>query len=461
MKIGFASYLCMYLLFSGHIQAQSFLPSPYPDRVILSWQEDPVHTQAVSWRTDTSIAEGFGQIAEADASPDFRSTSTNYQAVRSDFDHGGVQAHYFSINFTDLKPSTKYAYRVGQGKQWSEWFHFSTASESPKAFSFIYFGDAQNDLKSMWSRAIREAVLQAPRASFMLHAGDLVNRADSDREWGEWFYAGGWIYGMIPSLATPGNHEYYKDPESEQRVLTPQWKPSFAFPQNGPEDFEESVYYIDYQGARIISLNSMAMMLDEVAFYKQKNWLEKVLQNNPQKWTIIMHHHPIYSAGKGRDNSRFRVELQPIYKRYGVDLVLQGHDHTYARGGNFPLGKQVREDAGPVYVVSVSGPKMYESAMSEWMDRIAMNTQLFQLIDVKKSQLNYRAYTVTGELYDAFFLQKRADGTNIFVDERPADVPERIELPERIQKRMTEELKADFDERFRQFKLRRKAVGKN
>ena len=45
-------------------------------------------------------------------------------------------------------------YRVGDGVNWSEWFHFRTASDRPEPFSFIYFGDAQTDLKSLWSRVI-------------------------------------------------------------------------------------------------------------------------------------------------------------------------------------------------------------------------------------------------------------------------------------------------------------------
>ena len=101
------------------------------------------------------------------------------------------EANYHTAKLAGLKPGTKYAYRVGDGVNWSEWFHFSTASAEPKPFRFIYFGDAQNNIRSMWSRVIREAQQDAPRAAFFLHAGDLVNRANRDAEWGEWCGAGG------------------------------------------------------------------------------------------------------------------------------------------------------------------------------------------------------------------------------------------------------------------------------
>ena len=69
----------------------------------------------------------------------------------------------------------------------------------------MYFGDAQNELKSQWSRVVRQAYRDAPKASFLLHAGDLVNTADSDADWGEWFYASGFIHRMVPCIA-PSNY---------------------------------------------------------------------------------------------------------------------------------------------------------------------------------------------------------------------------------------------------------------
>ena len=49
-------------------------------------------------------------------------------------------------------------------------------------------------------------------------------------------------------------------------------------------------------------------------------------------------HYPIYSSKQGRDNVGLRNALQPLFEKYKVDLVLQGHDHTYGRGTNLPLG---------------------------------------------------------------------------------------------------------------------------
>jgi hypothetical protein len=53
----------------------------------------------------------------------------------------------------------------------------------------LYFGDAQNQIRSLWSRIILEANQHAPRAATR---GDLVGAENGDDEWGEWFGAGGW-----------------------------------------------------------------------------------------------------------------------------------------------------------------------------------------------------------------------------------------------------------------------------
>ena len=161
------------------------LPSPLPDRIVLTWNDDPARTQSVNWRTDISVKKGFAQIAIANANgrtlrPKKFDAETTY--FKSDIN----EAHYHSVTFKNLEEDTLYAYRVGDGVNWTEYYHFRTASSKEKPFSFIYFGDAQNEVKTHWSRVFREAFRDAPRAAFTLHAGDLVDEHDMDAQWGEW-----------------------------------------------------------------------------------------------------------------------------------------------------------------------------------------------------------------------------------------------------------------------------------
>jgi len=450
------SLICCSLSLSAQYDASKdyYLPSKVPDRIVLTLTENPAQTQAVTWRTSTAVAKGKGQLMLANPSPDIVGELQEVEALTTTLESDKSTAHYHSLTFTNLMPNTQYAYRVGGDELWSEWFHFTTAGKGNEAYSFLYFGDAQNDLKSRWSRTIRGAYAKMPNADFLLHAGDLVNRANSDHEWGEWFYAGGWIYGMMPSIATPGNHEYARDAE-RGRVLSKHWQPTFTLPGNGPSDFQETVYFFDYHNTRFISLDSQKFLSSESGRKTQLDWLKKVLAENNMKWTILTMHHPVYSSAAGRDNEEMKQLLAPLFDEYRVDLVLQGHDHAYGRGGNLPIGKKKIVMEGPVYVVSVSGPKMYVNAMEDWMQRAAANTQLYQLIHVDNNRLRFEAYMVTGELYDAFELIKKPNGKTIFKEKAPATVPERLDLPPRYQKSATEEQLKEFNTRFQKYKAKR------
>lgn len=437
------------------IQAQimdPYPPSPNPDRIVLSWSGDPTITQSVSWRTDVWVEYPVAEIAIAEDGPDFILNSIEFAATTTTIATNTNVAKYHTVTFTSLKPNTLYAYRVGSKNFFSEWFQFKTASVEPAPYAFAYFGDAQNEIKSLWSRCIRQAFITMPDVDFMIHAGDLVDRGNNDREWGEWFHAGGWLFGTKSNVAVPGNHEYFVD-DNKYR-LSDFWRPSFAFPENGPIGLEETVYYFDYQDTRFICLNTMAPYQDGENLLKQKEWLKTILKDNPKKWTIVTQHHPIFSTKLGRDNEEIREAFLPIFEKYNVDLVLQGHDHTYGRGHNLEFGKKEKH-LGPVYVVSVAGPKMYDLGFDEWIERAAANTQLYQIIKVNGNSLEYNAYTTTGKLYDAFELQKQEDGTNIFKDNAPTEVEERINIPERVLERMSTEEINKFRTRLDAYKERK------
>jgi hypothetical protein len=406
--------------------AEAYRPTALPDRVILTWSGDPATTQAVTWRTSTEIRRGLAEIAVADAGPEFPKTARRVTAVSQSLLTDLSTSHFCSVNFEGLLPATKYAYRVGDGVNWSEWFHFTTAYNKHEPFSFIYFGDAQNDIRSMWSRVIREAYSDAPKARFMIHAGDLINRAESDAEWGEWFGAGSWLNAMVPSVPVPGNHEQARDENGKSRI-SHHWRPQFTLPENGPAGLEEQCYTLVYQGVRIIGLDSNREI------ERQIPWLEQVLSENKSPWVVCTFHHPIFSTAKDRDNPKLRNAWKPIFDKYRVDLALTGHDHSYGRTGletpradsvaesNVATGvRKIDSATGTVYVVSVSGPKMYNLDPKPFMTRVAEDTQLYQIIHVDGDTLRFEARTAVGEVYDAFTLRKRPGQINELIDQAPS-----------------------------------------
>jgi len=496
-------------------QQSIYRPTPMPERITLTLNDNPATTQAVTWRTDTTVKHGFAEIAVAnDNGRELKPHQV--EAVTTFFESDINDAHYHTVEFKNLTPDTLYAYRVGDGVNWSEYFHFRTASDQPVPFSFIYVGDSQNEIKTHWSRVIREALRRSPYAAFTLHAGDLVSSSDKDYYWGEWHGATSWMNATIPVFASPGNHDYRRinqGPKNERQwttrsgdvlkldiqeekilsgsseVLTKLlatdssgntsfivvndddeitevgpgveamtgfsaddllatdfekeplydrlqnrgvpavcsvWRPQFEFPvQNVPEGLEETCFYMDYQCARIISLDSNQQQEEQIT------WLRTVLENNPQRWTILTFHHPIFSPANDRDNRFLRELWKPLFDEFKVDLVLTGHDHTYSRTGeidlsdvtNLPEGYQQAYDPeiGTVYVVSVSGPKMYDISKGTFAARTGQDTQLYQVIDVSWNELVLKAYTATGALYDVFTLKKRSGAPNELMEALPPE----------------------------------------
>jgi calcineurin-like phosphoesterase family protein len=182
------------------------------------------------------------------------------------------------------------------------------------------------------------------------------------------------------------------------------WRPHVTQPENGPKGLEETCYYLDYQGVRFIILNGNEKLEE------QATWLEKVLEENENQWVVVGIHQGFYPCGWERDYPKNRELFLPLFEKYGVQLVLQGHDHAYTR--TFPLknGEIMKKTSDGVnYVISVSGQKMYP-IKSKFDDLYAKKgeegIQYFQTIEFTKKRMIYKSYTATGECHDKLVIKK-------------------------------------------------------
>lgn len=413
-------FICLYAvaaIFSVVVYADGA-----PERIILLPTIAPAHNQTVTWRTQNAVL-AQAEITESTASPALINAAKKIVGVSKV--HATIIAaktqkrFHHQLTFTQLKPATHYAYRVKGEQDWSEWHSFRTAAETFTPYRMIYLGDAQNHIQSLGSRIIRAAFAAAPDARLILHAGDLTDRAGpEDQLWGEWFAAGNWLFSNIVQLPVVGNHEYRENPETLPRLKSV-WPAHFALPANGPESLRDTVYWFDYQGVRFIALDSMAALHNEAVAKQQAQWLEPLLANNPNRWTIISYHHPLLSGTRAQLTPAIATHWRPLFERYAVDLVLQGDDHIY---GRWQPGQ-----GAPVYTISVAGAKQnrVHDKARELMQRVGEDTQWYQVIDFGTERLQYRALTVEDELYDAFDLVKQP-GKAARVENYPADlIPER------------------------------------
>ncbi len=423
------------LLLGREPSAPPASPDAVPARIILGLSDDPGRAQPVTWRTESRAETPQAQCALVSADPAFEKSATTVRATgQEDSVPGGRRVAHYAATFTALRPDTAYCYRTGDGSTWSEWNLFRTASDKPEPFRFLYVGDAQNSIRSLCSRTMRVAFATAPEARLLVHAGDLVAEGYDDRLWGEWSDAFSFTTAMTPSLPVPGNHDLHREPggPDSQRVLavSPVWRSQFIVPANGPNiaEMPGQSYYVDYQGVRFVALDANVFANEEFepaarqrVWDREVEWLTGVLANNPNRWTIVVQHQGIYAVTSGRNYVEMRAALAPLYEKYHVDLVLQGHDHCYWRSHKVARDKVVDPASpGVVYAISVSGPKMYrlEPRHDALMARQFERRQCFQVVDVSHEKLTFTAYTVERRIVDAFDLEKSGAGTN-YVNRAP------------------------------------------
>ncbi len=396
--------LCLVTLVGAAVAAEPD-SSQIPSRVILTWSGDPSTTQNVTWRTGALLDVARAEIAPMTANPDFAGDAKPVTATITRVElPGRLAAGHYQASFTGLKPDSQYCYRVGNGKIWSAWHVFRTATSAVGPFKFLYIGDAQNDIKSLWSRAIRVAYQKAPDARFVAMAGDLVAEGYDDRLWGELSEGFGFLSTSMPLLPAPGNHDLHQADKSSSYKASPPWRQHFALPHNGPmgiDELDQQAYYVDYQGVRFVVVDANSFDSSEKAKPAGRErirdaqiaWLENTLKNNPNKWTVVIQHQPVFPIAHGRGFPEMEKLLAPLYEKYKVALVLQGHDHSYGR----------MQKNGVTYIISVSGPKMYEldSIHLAKMAKTATDKQMFQVVDVTATRLSLKAYAIDGQLVDS------------------------------------------------------------
>ncbi|MBT4139362.1 MAG: hypothetical protein HOE48_15685, partial [Candidatus Latescibacteria bacterium] len=175
-----------------------------------------------------------------------------------------------------------------------------------------------------------------------------------------------------------------------------------------PNENKEVYYSFDYANAHIISLNSNSKDAPYQLGDAQTEWLIKDLKANQDKqWTIVFFHHPLFRCHPTRGISGQRWVWQPIFDQYGVDLVVNGHDHYYQRTygiGNY-VGKAKR---GVYHLISGGGgagtypitPKTHAAARKE--------IHHVTVMDVQDDRIVGRAIDIDGNTFDAFVYDKQA-----------------------------------------------------
>lgn len=273
-----------------------------------------------------------------------------------------------------LTPGTAYKYRVGSDGNWSDAGYFTTEGEQEKNFHFLYLTDSQGSNSqdyTVWADTLNQATQRFPDSKFLLMTGDQVDAGALESQWLDYFGKPQKLLMNLPLMAAVGNHE---GPYNDNYYY------HFHYPNNSIDDPlpPGSVYAYDYGDAHIMVLNTMDMGWDDrqkASFKQEIEWLKHEVARTDKKWKIVAFHKAIYSVGNhalDSDILELREMLYPVFDELGIDVVLQGHDHTFMRSfqmyDNKPI-KDVQKDAdgnvlnpdGTLYMINNSAAtKFYD-----------------------------------------------------------------------------------------------------
>jgi len=265
----------------------------------------------------------------------------------------------------------------------------SQESTEEAPFIFLFMADTQADPEtgdySGLSSIFDVAINGEPKPELLILGGDTVNDGRDENEWAAFHLAASTLLDTIPAAAAAGNHD-------NSPLLTRQ----FTWPETEMRGY---FYSFNMSGVHftILDSNYMGAANDE-----DIAWLYEDLKSasaTEADWRVAVCHHPFWPvAGIPRDIIRaetMREHFLPLLAEHGVDLLLVGHQHAYAR--SVP-------PTGPVQIMAATGDKA--SYLPDNYDYIAMTAHAPNYIKVSANAetLEITAFNLAGEVIDSFTL---------------------------------------------------------
>ncbi len=352
------------------------------------------------------------------------------------------------LHVTGLTPNTKYYYSIGSsteslsGGDSSTYFSTAPTTGARTTFRTWVIGDAGTGTAGQVEvyNAYRTFTGATP-THLWLQLGDNAYPDGTDTEFQTRMFD---VYSSMlrQSVTWPafGNHDAHSADSSSQ---TGTYYNIFSLPQNaeagGVASRTEAYYAFHYGNVHFVVLDSAAT--NRAVGAPMYNWLQADLKVARADWIIAIWHHPPYSDGShDSDTEAASIEMRqnylPLLEKYGVDLVLSGHSHSYERSkfidghyGNSPTfnaGTHIKQDgsgqadnngaykktaaglthSGTVYVVAGNSGKIKGGSLNHPAMFKSLNELGSLVLDVDGLTLSVKFINSTGKVRDHFTLTK-------------------------------------------------------
>ena len=218
---------------------------------------------------------------------------------------------------------------------------------------------------------------------FALMMGDNLYGGESSRDY-EKKFAGPYkalLDGGLKFYAALGNHD---------DAAQTQYK---AFNMNGQKYYT----FKPQGGVRFFALDSN--YVDQ----KQIEWLDKELAASGSDWKIAYFHHPLYSSGKTHGSAELQRSLiEPVFLKYGVNVVFTGHEHFYER---------IKPQKGIAYFIIGSSSKLRRGDLEKSALTVYGNDSdyAFMLVEIAGDELYFQTINDKGVTIDAGSIRRAGD----------------------------------------------------
>lgn len=281
----------------------------------------------------------------------------------------------YNVKLENLEADTTYYYILGNDATgWTEVRSFKTPKSSDAdSYTIMGITDIQGSIENNYKDSLPNLLIGKDKvdADIVISLGDNVDNGKNIYQY-YWMLEGQkdfWSY--IAFVGVPGNHE-----DGENELSTHVNLPN--------EETGKEYYSFFYVNTMYIMLNTNDLESDGTLSIAQYDWLENTLKTASQdakvKWIVVGMHKGLYTAGSHAYDSdvvAMRAQLHPLFAEYGVDVVLQGHDHTYSVTN--PLNKDGKnanaetdsrgayvKEGGVIYInLGTMGGKFYDYLYSE------------------------------------------------------------------------------------------------
>lgn len=310
---------------------------------------NPARDMAITWSTPNAVERVVAEIGLDDSFG--RKIEVDTRRVR------GVATRYHHALADDLEPGRVYRYRLSHHGSRAVTGTFRTPPGQDRGFRFTAFGDQGVGEGAAESTSL----VRKLDSDLHFHVGDLCyanpgggSGAPGKTDpgvWDSWFRILSPVTRSIPWMPAVGNHEMETGygPEGYAGHFS-----RFVLPETGPKD-ARAAYWFRYGNVAFFALdaNDVSYEIPANRGYSggsQDAWLERTLKQARQDTAIDFivcgYHHCSYCSNvvHGSD-AGVRDHWGPLFDRYEVDLVINGHNHCYERTHPLRAGTVVEEIA--------------------------------------------------------------------------------------------------------------------